>query len=655
MKSKLLLLFLTVTTLTFGQDASHNWTVQLYAEVNDDPLSITLKWLPNAAVGETYFIWKKEKETIGWGTSIGSVSAGDELEFTDTDIAFGRSYEYMVQLRSAGTVLAWSYVNSGVGVPLDPNKGDMLLLVDERHASELASEIAVLEQDMYRDGWMVSTAIIDSTSTPEEVKDQIKDYYQSLPRLVGLYLLGNIAVPYSGELYPDFFINHWGAWPADVYYGDMFGEWTDTDVNNTIALDSRNHNIPGDGKFDQSSVPSSINLQVSRVDFHDLDAFTETEEDLLSGYLNKAHTFKMAEYRPVERGMFDQGNLTFSSEGFAQNAIRNFTAFFGPDSVSEADYWTTLNGNDYLWSYGSGSGTYSLANDLNGLSALTSDHIADGFNESTFTMLYGSYFGDWDTPNNLMRSVIANGRTLSCSWAGRPNWHYHHMALGENIGYSARTSQDKYSDYSSLSIGTLVTWEGVHVAQLGDPSLRMYYLTPPGEVTVETEAENAVLNWEASTEVDLDGYNVYRRPTDGLWSKVNPEILTETNFIDTTVPDAGDYIYMVKTTKLKTNSSGSFYNESLGSEAEAVSFFVGLNELDFDFKLFPNPSNGFVTVSSNENIDLIRVLSADGRVVYQSNPNSGLTKLDLEEFGAGVYFVELESGNVKRTERLVLQ
>ena len=97
MKSIITLFILFITFGSFAQDGSHNWTVQMWAEVDEGASTITLKWLPNAVGGETYFIWKKEKGTVGWGTSIGSVAAGGTLEFTDTNVVIGRSYEYMNQ------------------------------------------------------------------------------------------------------------------------------------------------------------------------------------------------------------------------------------------------------------------------------------------------------------------------------------------------------------------------------------------------------------------------------------------------------------------------------------------------------------------------------------------------------------------------------
>jgi hypothetical protein len=61
---------------------------------------------------------------------------------------------------------------------------------------------------------------------------------------------GHVPVPYSGNFNLDGHDYHFGAWPADVFYGDMDGVWTDSSVTQTIASDPRNWNVPGDGKFD---------------------------------------------------------------------------------------------------------------------------------------------------------------------------------------------------------------------------------------------------------------------------------------------------------------------------------------------------------------------------------------------------------------------
>ena len=53
--------------------------------------------------------------------------------------------------------------------------------------------------------------------------------------LESVFLLGHVPVPYSGQINPDGHSNHVGAWAADVYYGELDGNWTDVTVNNTSA------------------------------------------------------------------------------------------------------------------------------------------------------------------------------------------------------------------------------------------------------------------------------------------------------------------------------------------------------------------------------------------------------------------------------------
>src|SRR6185503_3639869 len=106
------------------------------------------------------------------------------------------------------------------------------------------------------------------------------DYSADPANVKSVFLFGHVPVPYSGQLNPDGHADHVGAWPADVYYGDIDGNWTDNSVNftqsiNTDAADAaRLTNRPGDGKFDQTQIPSPVELEVGRVDLSNLPGRT---------------------------------------------------------------------------------------------------------------------------------------------------------------------------------------------------------------------------------------------------------------------------------------------------------------------------------------------------------------------------------------------
>ena len=76
------------------------------------------------------------------------------------------------------------------------------------------------------------------------MKSEIVNECISDTSINSLFLIGHIPIPYSGNITADGHYDHKGAWPADLYYGELDGEWTDVSVYNTIASRPQNHNIP---------------------------------------------------------------------------------------------------------------------------------------------------------------------------------------------------------------------------------------------------------------------------------------------------------------------------------------------------------------------------------------------------------------------------
>ena len=152
-------------------------------------------------------------------------------------------------------------------------------MVDDRFSGALAGELEQLRKDLIGDGWSVVRRDVSASSSSPDVKSQIRAEYNADPaNMRAVFLIGHVPVPYSGLINPDMHLNHLGAWPADSYYGDMDGNWTDNSVYKTDAEFSWNDNVPGDGKFDQSTIPSAVELEVGRVDFYDLPTFAPRGE-----------------------------------------------------------------------------------------------------------------------------------------------------------------------------------------------------------------------------------------------------------------------------------------------------------------------------------------------------------------------------------------
>ena len=530
------------------QDAA----VELSALVQSSPARITLNWVANAGATQ-YTIARKLKNSSTWGANLATLP-GDATTFTDTTAIVGSSYEYRV-LRNAAAYTGYGYINSGIEVPLVESRGNLILVVDQTFAVSLKTEIDRWVNDAIGDGWRVTRIEADRNATAADVKVQIKAVYDnSSPKAKSVFILGHVPVPYSGQLNPDGHPDHVGAWPTDTYYADMNGTWTDNTVNTDVAGDPRNKNAPGDGKFDQSLIPSDVELQIGRVDFSNMPSFALSEEELLRNYLNKDHAFRQKEFTAISRGLVDDNFGYFSGEAFASSGFKNIGPIVGPGNVVSADYLTTMADSSYLWSYGCGGGWFQGAGGIG-----SSADFANSHTQSVFTMLFGSYFGDWDSQDNFLRAPLAQGLTLTNAWSGRPHWVFHQMALGENIGYCARVSQNNNATYFA-SYGARF----VSIGLMGDPTLRNDMMTPASILALSNDGYNVNLTWEGSPE-NILGYNIYRKgQSDDDFVRVNDELVFVSSFTDSCVGVEGDITYMVRVVNLQVTPSGSYYNMSQG-------------------------------------------------------------------------------------------
>ncbi len=538
-------------------------SVQLTAAVQNSPPRISLSWQPDAnATG--YTVYRKLRDASSWG--VGAALPATATNHIDTTVSVGSAFEYRV-VKTAVTpstnYVGEGYLYSGIGVGFTDARGKALLIVERSVASPLAVELARLERDLVGDGWQVVRREVASTDSVAGVGNQIRADYNADPnRVKAVFLLGHVPVPYSGNLNPDGHPDHRGAWPADVFYGDVNGVWPDATVNNATAASPRNRNTPGDGKFDPDYIPTPIELMVGRVDLSNLPAFGQSEVELLRRYLQKDHAFRQRRVTVPSRAVIDDQFGVFGGEAFAVNGWRNFSPLCSRTEVVAADWLTTLVGRDHLLAYGCGSGSYTSAGGV-----VSTPDLAALDQRAVFTLLFGSYFGDWDSPDNLLRSVLASSPlTLASAWAGRPHWQLHHLGLGETLGFCARATQNNPNLYQA-NYGA----QGVHVALLGDPTLRLHPVAPPTGFVIRTNTSGGLrLAWQPSPD-PVVGYHVYRAATPaGPFARLTPGFGVTNEFVD---PSGAGQTYLLRAVKLEVTPSGSYYNLSQGVFQDAVGSF----------------------------------------------------------------------------------
>jgi hypothetical protein len=450
--------------------------------------------------------------------------------------------------------------------------------VDSALGAQLGAEVVALREDLVADGWWVRVLPIGSLATPATVRGLLAAEAEADPAVKAVYILGHVPVPYSGNLDPDGHDEHLGAWACDAYYGEINGNWTDVVVNNTSGAYPWNHNVPGDGKLDQSDLPSPVDLWVGRVDLHALPSFTDSELVLTQQYLDRAHRWKTRQFTvPNTAVLFD--DLQYTNYPLAQSGHMGLAACVGAGNVEELPTWVPfaehLLANDHLWTFcasagGQGVGTQGQVT-FNGMpNGATTQQVAQGNAGGVFNMSFGSYFGDWDNEDNYLRALLGSGNSLANIWSAIPNWYVYPMAMGEPIGHCMiRSINNTFEDHAPQNAG----WQGqamdrVHMALMGDPTLRLSYISPPTDLVATNTDWFASVSWSPSPD-PVDGYLLHRIDTvAGAFQRVTPEVVTDTFFVSEGLfePDAR---YMVRAIKLVTSNTGSYYDLSLGAQAVA--------------------------------------------------------------------------------------
>lgn len=111
------------------------------------------------------------------------------------------------------------------------------------------------------------------------------------------------------------------------------------------------------------------------------------------------------------------------------------------------------------------------------------------------------------------------------------------------------------------------------------------------------------------------------------------------------------------------NSSFPHKNSGIVTASITKNFYyinnivAGFNDINFDFKcnIFPNPTNGILTINSNTELQKIEVLSMTGQVLLMENPIGNTHTLYLENFSDGIYFLNLHQNNkIVKRDKIVL-
>jgi hypothetical protein len=544
-----------------AQNRAEDFAVRLTATIASAPAEIRLHWVPDSNA-KSYTVSRKLLEGPTW--NLVATLGGEANEYADQNIQANTGYEYQVIKNTNLGYTGYGYIYSGLQLPVRDYRGRILLVIEQSMAAALPEELERLEYDLIGDGWTVERIMVSAQDAVAQVKNNIRQKYNQDPgNTKAALLIGHVPVPYSGDISPDEHPNHQGAWPADVYYGDLDGSWTDGTVTSTNAERRTNWNVPGDGKFDQSLIPSQVELEIGRVDLSNMTCFlnkspSRNEVDLMKRYLFKNHQFRHGVFNIPEQSLIMDLIGMRAPEPMSAMSWRNGPPLTGDKVFTESNNLFPLASNSsFLFGFLCGGGAYTFSATMG-----TSDVLAFNDLNIVFVGCIGSYFGDWDNESNLLRALLgANGTCLAASYAAKPAWLYHPMAMGEPIGMALKLTQENREGglYPPYNLGTAM----VHISLLGDPTLRAHPVAPVKNIQSITQAQNLTLSWERSSAPNLMGYLVYKsNQKKGPYQRITSSIIQDNSFSDSAHLN-GDY-YMVKAVNSTHSPSGSYMNTSQG-------------------------------------------------------------------------------------------
>ncbi len=553
--------------------AGIDYSVLTGTTATNSPPKIAVSWQPDLNA-LSYVVDRKYPSDATW-TNLATLS-GSTLAYTDMTIEPGVIYEYRIT-KTTPLVTAFGYAYAGLEVPAPDHRGTILLAIDNTFSAYLQEELQQLTLDLTGDGWSVIRQDFPHTASDVTVKTWVTAQY-NLPasNVRSLLIVGHFAIPYSGNFAPDGHAERIGAQPADVFFADIDGTWTDFSVTTSNNGTIYTPNVPGDGYWDQSTIPSPVELEVGRIDMYNMTGFLLSEGDLLKQYFNKNHAFRNKIMNPDPKALINT-HLDNSQPPTSAVAWRSFSPMVGYENIDVINtngctgnntcsaFIDSLESNSYLWAYMAGGGTDTSC----AAPVFTSGQCISRTINAVFMQLYGSYFVEWakgglPLPNKLLRAPLANnGMVLGTCWTGgSPRWYFHHMGLGETIGFSTRQSQNNTTIYDP---GNNQLLGGVHMVLMGDPSLRLHRVYPVGILTLNQLADGLQLEWTASADNNITGYNIYHADSiSGTFTRLNGSPVTSLSYTDNSPNINGNKVYMVRAVKFEVTSSGSYYNMSTG-------------------------------------------------------------------------------------------
>ncbi len=107
------------------------------------------------------------------------------------------------------------------------------------------------------------------------------------------------------------------------------------------------------------------------------------------------------------------------------------------------------------------------------------------------------------------------------------------------------------------------------------------------------------------------------------------------------------------TTSKSLNESGEFV---INVQDSSVLSTTDVQESKFDFSVYPNPAQDFITIKSRNTISSIEVFTLSGqKLLHEKTTSNNTTIIDVKSFNSGLYLLKINSETKSYTKKLVIK
>ena len=172
----------------------------------------------------------------------------------------------------------------------------------------------------------------------------------------------------------------------------------------------------------------------------------------------------------------------------------------------------------------------------------------------------------------------------------------------------------------------------------------------PSNVSVSNEGTDVTIDWDGSA-----SYYTIIYKAGGGWMVVNS---VDSEYSISNVSIGTNVIYYIRSVCHEESNFVSGYTAGSYVTSSGGRF---VNNINFDFEVYPNPTEGIVNISLESLVEYnitISLVDAFGKEFFVKQLNSGFEnsnlEFDLSNYAKGVYFIRIVSDDMIKTKRILL-